>query len=182
MQLRAGSKSEKVTNLGNFNFWPIRGLEIWKKLEHCIVLVDTVGMLIYIVRSPFNSWQGTVVFIVVKKNLRKCTKQIYFCQCHGSMLKTESHASTFFHSRAVKCGSCQLTCISKILVQVCTCSHVRACHICRLFNCITTVWGEELWGVWFCSFGNFFTLTFFFFVLFCFLFFVMRKISFLVLY
>ena len=107
-------------------------------------------------------------FIVVEKILRKCTKQIHFCQCHGSMLKTESHASAFFHSRAVKCGSCQLTCISTILVQVCTCSHVRACHICRLFDCITTVSGEELWGVWFCSFGNFFTLTFF--VLFCFLF------------
>ena len=26
VQLRTGSKSEKVTNLGNFNFWPIRGV------------------------------------------------------------------------------------------------------------------------------------------------------------
>ena len=67
-------------------------------------------------------------FIVVKKILRKCTKQIYFCQSHGSMLKTESHANAFFLSRAVKCGSCQFTYISTILVQVCTCSHVRACH------------------------------------------------------
>ena len=72
----------------------------------------------------------------------------------------------FFHSRAVKCGSCHFTCISTILVQVCTCSHVCACHICRLFDCITTVWGEELWGVWFCSFGNFLHWPFFCFVLF----------------
>lgn len=74
----------------------------------------------------------------------------------------------FFHSRAVKCGSCQLTCISTILVQVCTCSHVHACHICRLFDCITTVWGEELWGVWFCSFGNFLHWPFFFVCFFAF--------------
>ena len=121
-----------------------------KKLEHFIVLVDCVGMLIYIGRGPFNSWQCTV-YHSCQKILRNYSKQIYFHQCHGSMLKTESHTGAIFQSRSVECGRCQLTCISTTLVQVCTCSHVhvvciptlkscyRVYHICRLFDCITTI-------------------------------------------
>lgn len=146
-------------------------------------------MLIYIGRGPFNSWQCTV-YHSCQKILRNYSKQIYFHQCHGSMLKTESHTGAIFQSRSVECGRCQLTCISTTLVQVCTCSHVHVvyiptlkscysvCHICRLFDCITTI--SRRGTLRFFSFTVLVILYIELFLGFCFVFllFVLRKISF----